>query len=106
MRQASSQSWRAAAWSLEHLNPQRYARRRADYLTFSEVEQLGRTMMELIARAIPAGINLKRVSDRLEALIAEYSKLASLETSSDAAAAPPNYGPPMPDAGDKPLESS
>ncbi len=83
VREAGARSWRAAAWSLEHLNPQRYARRRADYLTFEEVEQLISTLAGVILRGIEPGPVLKGAIKRLDSLMDDFREVAGRETARD-----------------------
>ena len=46
--------WRAAAWALERLNPERYARRGPDVITINQLKTLLKEFTEIIVEEVPA----------------------------------------------------
>jgi hypothetical protein len=61
--------WRAAAWALERLYPERYARRKGNTLTEEQVSQLIAEMAEIVASELP-----QRYRQRV------FARLADLQT--------------------------
>jgi hypothetical protein len=63
--------WRAAAWALERLYPERYARRPGNTLTAEQVHQLMSEVTEIVASEL-AKTDRQRVSARLADLETNY----------------------------------
>ena len=70
--------WRAAAWALERLYPERYARRKGNTLTEEQVQQLIAEMAEIVASELPAKYR-QRVFARLADLQSNYRSHAGAE---------------------------
>lgn len=62
------QYWRAAAWVLERVFPQRYAARGPDVLTLDQITQLLGQLAEIIVQEVPVAAFRKRILKRLEKL--------------------------------------
>ncbi len=80
VRKAAKQSWRAAAWALEHIRPQRYARRRANYLTFDEVDEFIRLLGTTVFNELPHGPGRDAAVEKLDKLIERFDDVSSRET--------------------------
>ena len=59
--------WRAAAWALERLKPERYARRGPDVITLDQVKQLMTRFAEVVSEEVPAKMR-KNVLKRCAAI--------------------------------------
>lgn len=57
--------WRAAAWTLEHCYPDRYARRRSSAITLEQMSQILSQLAGLILEEIPEQTYCQRILDRL-----------------------------------------
>jgi len=64
--------WRAAAWALERIDPQRYARRSPDAITVEEIKDLLVQLADIISEEVPEEYRekilkrLRAISDRLK----------------------------------------
>jgi hypothetical protein len=63
--------WRAAAWALERLFPERYAKRPPESITVEQLTELMKTLAELIAGEVPVKKYRQRLLVRLAKLIEE-----------------------------------
>jgi hypothetical protein len=61
--------WRAAAWALERMFPERYARRPADTVTLDQLTEVIKTLSEIIVGEVPVKQYRKRLLERLAKLI-------------------------------------
>lgn len=64
--------WRAAAWALERMYPERYARRKGNTLTEEQVQQLVAEMAEIVASELPITKYRQRIFNRLADLQTNY----------------------------------
>jgi hypothetical protein len=90
-----SQYWRAAAWALERIFPQRYARRGPDVIT---VDQIGRLMVQFIDaihRELPEE-HRDRVIDRLHALVGDMLAEAARKRGGRGSSEAPDDDAPAP----------
>ena len=62
--------WRAAAWALERLIPERYARRSPDVITLEQIGYLMTQLAEIISEEVPEKFR-KNVLKRLEAIFSD-----------------------------------
>ena len=77
------QYWRAAAWALERMFPETYARRGPDVIT---AEQLGQVLEQLMARVmrhVPVGRYRKNVIKDVEALARSFGQTIHRKESAD-----------------------
>lgn len=63
--------WRAAAWALERLFPERYAKRPPESITLEQLTELMKTLAEIIAGEVPVKRYRQRLLARLAELLAE-----------------------------------
>jgi hypothetical protein len=63
--------WRAAAWALERLFPERYARRLPDSITVEQMTEIIKALGAIIVGEVPVKRYRQRVLQRLAALLAE-----------------------------------
>jgi len=68
--------WRAAAWALERLHPDKYGRRGPDVITVDEIKSLLAQFAEIIVEEIPVAEYRKNILKRL-AVISDSLKDAS-----------------------------
>jgi hypothetical protein len=64
------QYWRAAAWALERLNPEDFARRPLGMLTLGQVKTLMTRLAEIVLAEIPVADRRKRVLKAVDRLLA------------------------------------
>jgi hypothetical protein len=71
IRDAASEpkQWRAAAWALERIYPNRYAKRRTNTLTLDQVHELVSEVSEIVASELPVPKFRQRIFDRLAVLV-------------------------------------
>ena len=71
IREAASdpKQWRAAAWALERIYPNRYAKRRTGTLTLGQVHELVAEVSEIVAAELPVPKFRQRIFDRLAVLV-------------------------------------
>ena len=60
--------WRAAAWALERLNPDRYGRRGPDVITVDQITELLSQFAEIIVEEVPVAKYRKNILKRLDAI--------------------------------------
>lgn len=60
--------WRAAAWALERLDPERYAKRNPEVITVRQVRQLLAQLAEVIVEEVPVAQFRKNMIKRLDAI--------------------------------------
>jgi hypothetical protein len=65
----NAKQWRAAAWLLERIYPNRYAKRRTSTLTLDQVHELVSEVSEIVAAELPVPKFRQRIFDRLAVLI-------------------------------------
>ncbi|HEV2972482.1 MAG TPA: hypothetical protein VGY55_21095 [Pirellulales bacterium] len=63
--------WRAAAWALERLFPERYARRSPDSITIEQMTEIIKALAGIIVGEIPGKTLRQRVLARLAELLAD-----------------------------------
>jgi len=70
IRQAAREPryWRAAAWALERLSPQRYGQRHPDAITIDQVRDLLVQFADIITEEVPVALYRKNVLKRLQAI--------------------------------------
>ncbi len=68
--------WRAAAWALERLNPQRYGQRQPDAITVDQIRELLTQFADIIVEEVPVAAYRKNVLKRLQA-VSKQLKTAS-----------------------------
>lgn len=64
------QHWRAAAWALEHMYPERYARRRGRGLTSAQVRELLNRFAQFVADEVTDEAAQQRIVRRLRRFVA------------------------------------
>jgi hypothetical protein len=68
--------WRAAAWALERLFPERYARRAPDTITIEQMNEIIQALAEIIAGEVPVKTYRQRLLARLAELLADRQQKA------------------------------
>jgi hypothetical protein len=70
LREASSETkhWRAAAWTLERLYPNRYAKRGSDTVTFEQARHVMMQVYEIVSAELPVKKFRQRIFDRLSVI--------------------------------------
>ena len=63
--------WRASAWMLERLHPERFAKPNPDAITPSQIATLIVQIAEIIIQEIPAARNRKQILKRFDRLLVE-----------------------------------
>jgi hypothetical protein len=69
--------WRAAAWALERMNPDRYARRRPNTITVQQVSEVLAQFASVMLEEVTDPQLQQRISDRLSDLTGELQTLAA-----------------------------
>jgi hypothetical protein len=71
LREASSDTkhWRAAAWTLERLYPNRYGKRKCDTITFEQARHFMVRALEIVSAELPVKKFRKRIFDRFTVLM-------------------------------------
>ncbi len=64
----SERYWRAAAWALERLNPDKYGKRGPDVITVEQIRDLMAQFADIIVEEIPVPEYRKKILGRLEAI--------------------------------------
>jgi hypothetical protein len=62
------QYWRAAAWALEHIRPERYAKQPLEVITIEQISQLLAQFARIVVEEIPISKYRKAVLKRFDAL--------------------------------------
>jgi hypothetical protein len=62
------QYWRAAAWVLERVFPEKYARRGPDVITVDQIKQVLAQFAEIVVAEVPVAKYRQKIIRRLEAL--------------------------------------
>jgi len=70
------QYWRAAAWALERLNPEDYAKRSPGKLTPEEMQTLLTRLAEILLGEVPVARHRKEMLKRLQRLLAKIEPVA------------------------------
>jgi len=61
--------WRAAAWALERLEPEKYAKRAPDAITVKQVGELMTQFAEIIVEEVPVAAYRKNILKRFDAIL-------------------------------------
>jgi hypothetical protein len=77
------QYWRAAAWALERMFPEKYARRGPDVITAEQLAQVLDQLMERVMRHVPVGEYRKNIVKDVEALARSFGQTIREEESAD-----------------------
>jgi hypothetical protein len=77
LREASSDTkhWRAAAWTLERLYPNRYGKRKSDTVTVDEARQVMVQVYEIVSAELPVKKFRKRIFDRLSVVMMRLDRV-------------------------------
>jgi hypothetical protein len=68
------QYWRAAAWALERMFPEKYARRGPDVLTVEQLAEVLDQLMERVMRHVPVGRYRQNIIKDVEALARSFGQ--------------------------------
>ncbi len=60
--------WRAAAWALERINPDKYGKRGPDVITVDQIVDLMAQFADIIVEEVPVAEYRKKILGRLEAI--------------------------------------
>jgi hypothetical protein len=77
------QYWRAAAWALERMFPEKYARRGPDVITPEQLAQVLEQLMERVMRHVPVGEYRKNIVKDVESLARSFGQTIREEVSAD-----------------------
>jgi hypothetical protein len=80
--------WRAAAWALERIFPNRYAKRRSNTLTVDQVHEVISEVTEIVASELPVPRFRERIFNRLAVLFATARTRSPLQPASENADVP------------------
>jgi len=85
LREASSDTkhWRAAAWTLERLYPNRYGKRKCDTVTFEQAHHLMIEAFEIVSAELPVKKFRKRIFDRFTVLMERVDHEHSIQKASN-----------------------
>jgi hypothetical protein len=75
------QYWRAAAWALERMFPEKYARRGPDVITTEQLAQVLDQLMERVMRHVPVGEYRKNIVKDVESLARSFGQTIREEVS-------------------------
>jgi hypothetical protein len=75
--------WRAAAWALERIYPNRYAKRRTNTLTVDQVHEFISEVTEIIASELPVPRFRERIFHRLAVLFATARTRSPLQSATE-----------------------
>jgi hypothetical protein len=110
IREAASEpkQWRAAAWALERIYPNRYAKRRTNSLTMDQVHELVSEVSEIVASELPVPKFRQRIFDRLAVLVTTVQIRAPMKPQTEHANVIKNISPEQPRrlVGPSPCDSS
>jgi hypothetical protein len=68
------QYWRAAAWALERMFPEKYARRGPDVITLDQLAQVIEQLMERVMRHVPVAKYRKNIVKDIESLVRSFGQ--------------------------------
>lgn len=85
---AEVKNWRAAAWLLERLNPDRFGRRKPHVVTAQQVSQTLTEFAEILFEEVPPGPIRRRVLGRLTRLVKSLRRAAASKNRSHHARRP------------------
>ena len=77
------QYWRAAAWALERMFPEKYARRGPDVITAEQLAQVLEQLMERVMRHVPVDEYRKNIVKDVESLARSFGQTIHEEESAD-----------------------
>jgi hypothetical protein len=77
--ESDTKQWRAAAWALERIYPNRYAKRRSNTLTVDQVHEVISEVTEIVASELPVPRFRERIFNRLAVLFATARARPSIE---------------------------
>jgi hypothetical protein len=77
------QYWRAAAWALERMFPERYARRGPDVITAEQLAQVLEQLMQRIMHHVPVPKYRKNIVKDLESLARSFGQTIRKKESGD-----------------------
>ena len=77
------QYWRAAAWALERINPEQYARRSPDVITIEQISRLLSQFADIIVEEVPVAKYRKNILKRLEGLTKSLCRSSSRKDPDD-----------------------
>ncbi len=77
------QYWRAAAWALERMFPERYARRGPDVITAEQLAQVLAQLAERVIEQVPADRYRKKIVKAVESLARSFGQTIREEESAD-----------------------
>jgi lysophospholipase L1-like esterase len=85
IRHAASdpKQWRAAAWALERIYPNRYAKRRSNTLTVDQVHEVISEVSEIVAAELPVPKFRQPIFDRLAVLVTTVQVRAPMKPGTD-----------------------
>jgi hypothetical protein len=86
--QQDQKQWRAAAWALERIYPNRYAKRRSNTLTVDQVHEFISEVTEIIASELPVPRFRERIFNRLAILFATARTRSPLQPASEITTVP------------------
>ncbi len=70
IQSAGEKNWRASAWLLERMYPQRYRLRKSDGLTLEQAVELLKELTDFVVQEIPVAKYRERILERLEEMLA------------------------------------
>jgi hypothetical protein len=73
------QYWRAAAWVLERVFPEKYARRGPDVITLDQIRQALAQLAEIVVAEVPVARYRQKIIKRLEAITRSLCRPPQLE---------------------------
>lgn len=88
IRQSARTNWRAAAWYLERVHPQRYARRNPALVKPAEIQEFLDGVSEIIIREVRSPRAQQRIFKHLTAMSTEVEELDIRHTLEGAPARP------------------
>jgi hypothetical protein len=77
------QYWRAAAWALERMFPEKYARRGPDVITAEQLAQVLAQLAERIIEQVPVDAYRKNIVKAVESLARSFGQTIREEESAD-----------------------
>jgi hypothetical protein len=81
--ESDNKQWRAAAWALERIYPNRYAKRRSNTLTVDQVHEVISEVTEIVASELPVPRFRERIFNRLAVLFATARTRSPLQSASE-----------------------